>query len=178
MAAIANRYAKALVEVCFSEGTHEQVGRELRQFEQLLQQNSELSLFYSNPAIPAAKKKKATSEILKKLAFSVTTSNFLFVLIDNYRMSFLVEIRKAFFQFLNEKLGMVRVDVTCALPVDDPTQSHLSTKLEQLTKRKVQLVFHADPELIGGVVTRIGDTIYDGSVRQHLTTLKNRLSTL
>lgn len=176
MAAIANRYAKALVDVSFSQGLHEQVGRELDQFDRLLRENRELHQFYANPAIPAVKKNAATLEILRKLAFCRATANFILILIDNYRMGYFEEIRAAFYQFLNERLGVVRVDVTSALEVDGQTQARLVAQLEKLTSRKVQLKFQSDPSLIGGMVARIGDTIYDGSVRQQLNSLKNRLS--
>jgi F-type H+-transporting ATPase subunit delta len=176
LAAIANRYAKALVDVSFPQGLYEQVGQELDQFDQLLTENRELHRFYANPAIPAAKKKLATSEILQKLAFCSSTANFILILIDNYRMGFFSEIRTAYYQFLNERMGVVRVDVTSALAIDPQTQAGLTARLEKLTSRKVQLKFASDASLVGGLVTRIGDTIYDGSVRQQLNSLKNRLS--
>jgi F-type H+-transporting ATPase subunit delta len=176
LAAIANRYAKALVDVSFPQGLHEQVSRELDRFDQLLRDNRELRQLYANPAIPAAKKNTVTGVILQKLAFGSTTANFILILIDNYRMGYFEEIRAAYYQFLNERLGVVRVDVSSALDVDGQTQARLVAQLEKLTSRKVQLKFQSDPSLIGGVVTRIGDTIYDGSVRQQLNSLKNRLS--
>jgi F-type H+-transporting ATPase subunit delta len=91
-------------------------------------------------------------------------------------MGFFSEIRTAYYQFLNERLGVVRVDVTSALAIDPQTQAGLTARLEKLTSRKVQLKFASDASLVGGLVTRIGDTIYDGSVRQQLNSLKNRLS--
>lgn len=176
MSAIANRYAKALVDVSFKLNQHEQVARELLQFEDLLARQNELVLFYSNPAIAAAKKKAATKEVLAKLAFGSTTSNFLLVLIDNHRMGGFPEIRKAFQHELNNRLGVTQAEVITASELDAETHQKLETKLAALTGKKVALKFASDPSLIGGVVTRIGDTIYDGSIRQQLNSMKSRLS--
>jgi F-type H+-transporting ATPase subunit delta len=174
--AIANRYAKALVDVSLKLNQHEQVSQELFQFENLLTSQKELSRFYSNPAIPAAKKKIATAEILKRLALSQTTSNFISVLIDKHRMGYFPEIRKAFHQELNIRLGIAQAEITTANDLDPQTQAHLEERLEALTGKKVVLKFSKDADLIGGVVTRIGDTIYDGSIRQQLNAMKARLS--
>ena len=176
MPAIANRYGKALVDISFKLNQHEQVAQELLRFEHLLATQRELALFYSNPAIAVAKKKAATKEILTKLAFGSTTSNFLLVLIDNHRMSSLAEIRKAFQQELNNRLGVTQAEVTTAAELDAETHQKLEAKLAALTGKKVALKFANDPGLIGGVVTRIGDTIYDGSIRQQLNSMKSRLS--
>jgi F-type H+-transporting ATPase subunit delta len=174
--AIANRYAKALVDVSFRLNQHEQVNQELLQFEDLLDRQKDLALFYSNPAIAVAKKKAATREILAKLAFGPATSNFLLVLIDNHRMGSFPEIRKAFQQELNNRLGVAQAEVTTAASLDTATHQKLEAKLAALTGKKVALKFASDPGLIGGVVTRIGDTIYDGSIRQQLNSIKSRLS--
>ena len=176
MPAIANRYAKALVAVSFKLNQHEQVAQELLQFEDLLAHHKELVLFYTNPAIAVAKKKAATRELLGKLAFSQTTSNFLLVLIDNHRMGGFAEIRKAFQQELNNRLGVTQAEVTTAAELDAQTHQKLVARLAALTGKKVALKFANDPGLIGGVVTRIGDTIYDGSIRQQLNSMKSRLS--
>ena len=176
MSAIANRYAKALVDVSFKLNQHEQVAQEVLQFEELLAHQKELVLFYTNPAIAVAKKKAATKEILEKLAFGPTTSNFLLILIDNHRMGGLAEIRKAFQQELNDRLGVTQAEVTTAAELDAETHQKLEVKLATLTGKKVALKFAKDPGLIGGVVTRIGDTIYDGSIRQQLNSMKSRLS--
>ncbi len=133
-------------------------------------------IFYSNPAIAVAKKKAATKEILAKLAFGPTTSNFLLVLIDNHRMGGFAEIRKAFQHELNNRLGVTQAEVTTATELDAETHQKLEAKLAALTGKKVALKFANDPGLIGGVVTRIGDTIYDGSIRQQLNSMRSRLS--
>jgi F-type H+-transporting ATPase subunit delta len=176
LAVIAKRYGKALAEVSFKLGEHDRVRQELGQFDELLNQHRELELFYANPAIPLPKKRAATSELLQRLGFCKQTYNFILVLIDNHRVGYFGEIFKAFREVLNEYLGVIQADVTTAFEVDNEIQSRLAQKLEALTGKKVQLKFGISPELIGGVITRIGDTIYDGSVRQQLKLIQNRLS--
>jgi len=176
LAVVAKRYGKALAQVSFQLGLHERVGRELSQFDELLNQHRELQLFYANPAIPLAKKRTATSELLGRLSFCKETSNFLLVLIDNHRVGYFGEICVAFREALNEHLGVVQADVTTAFEINNEVQTQLGQKLEGLTGKRVRLKFGISPELIGGVITRIGDTIYDGSVRQQLELIKSRLS--
>jgi len=176
LAVIAKRYGKALAEVSFKLGQHERVGQELGQFDELLNRYRELQLFYINPAIPLPKKRAATDELLRRLEFCKETRNFIFVLIDNHRIDYFGEICKAFQEALNEHLGVVQAEVTTAFEVDSDIKTRLGQKLEGLTGKRVLLKFGIGPELIGGVITRIGDTIYDGSVRQQLELIKNRLS--
>jgi F-type H+-transporting ATPase subunit delta len=176
LSVIANRYAKALVDVSLKLNQHEQVAEELLQFENLLANQKELAVFYSNPAIPVPKKQAATKEILQKLAPSPTTSNFILVLIDKHRMGYFADIRKAFEQELRHRLGVAEAEITTARELDADTRARLEAKLSSLTGKKVLLKFGKNPDLIGGVVTRVGDTIYDGSIRQQLNSLKARLS--
>ena len=176
MAAIANRYARALADVSFKTSQHECVQRELLQFEQLLNREHELLLFFTNPAVPVPRKKAASREILQRLGFSSLTSNFVLVLLDNHRISYFSEIRSAYQRAANERLGLVEAKITTAAEVDGQVKSQLESRLAQLTGKRVLLKFEVDRELIGGVITRIGDTIYDGSVRQQLSLIKARLS--
>lgn len=176
MPAIANRYAKALVDVSFKTNQYEQVAAELLRFEDLLARNRDLAIFYSNPALPVAKKKAATREILNRLAFSLLTSNFLYLLIDNHRIGGFSDIRKAFQQELSNRLGITQAEITTSTELDVETRQKLEGTLAALTGKRVALKFSNDPTLIGGIVTRIGDTIYDGSIRQQLNSLKSRLS--
>ena len=91
-------------------------------------------------------------------------------------MGYFGEIRKAFQQELNNRLGVAQAEITTVADLDAGTQAQLETKLAALPGKKVILKFSKDPGLIGGIVTRIGDTIYDGSIRQQLNSIKTRLS--
>ena len=176
MAAIAKRYGKALASVSLKLGRHERVGQELSRFDELLNQSPELQLFYRNPAISLPKKRAATEELVRRLRLDQTTSNFILVLVDKHRVGYFGEIRRSFEEAINEHLGVVGARVTTAFEIDDEIKTKLEHKLERLTGKRVLLKFEIRPTLVGGVITRIGDTIYDGSVRQQLELIKQRLS--
>lgn len=177
MAAIANRYARALAEVSFKLGQQEAVERELEQFGQLLDRHRELSAFYEDPAIGAARKKAATSQLLARLGFCKTAGNFIQVLVERGRMGYFNEMLEAFRQEVRDRLGIVEVGVTTSTEIGRPLRDQLAQALEQLSGKRVQLRFRTDPQILGGVITRLGDTIYDGSVRQQLQQMRERLST-
>ncbi|MEW5977520.1 MAG: ATP synthase F1 subunit delta [Acidobacteriota bacterium] len=176
MAGIANRYARALLEVSFELGQTERIERELQAFENLLVSEPDLPRFYADPSIAASKKRAATREILNRLEFSPAIRNFLFVLIDKARMGLFSEICRAFRAELNERRGILRAEVTTAVELGPAVQSQLQRTLEDRLGKKMEVRFAVDAELIGGVVTRVGDTIYDGSIRQQLALLREQLS--
>jgi F-type H+-transporting ATPase subunit delta len=175
LSAVANRYAKALVDVCLKLSVQDQVTTDLLAFENLLNTQAELRSLYLNPAVPVPKKKAITAEILERFSFTQTTINFISVLVDQHRIGYFSSIRKAFHQLMNDQLGIVEAEVTMASDLDSATQDLLLARLSELTGRKVTFKFTIDPNIIGGIVTRIGDTIYDGSIRQRLNTLKTQL---
>ncbi|MFN8005542.1 MAG: ATP synthase F1 subunit delta [Terriglobia bacterium] len=176
MSAVANRYAKALVDVCLKQKVQDHVAADLQAFEELLNAHAELRAMYLNPAIPVPKKKAITTQVLQHFSFAQATSNFIQIMVDHHRIGYMAAIRRAFHQLLNEQLGVVQAEVTTATDLDAATQERLLTKLKALTGKNVVLKFTKDPGIIGGLVTRIGDTIYDGSIRQRLNTLKAQLS--
>ena len=177
MVVIANRYAQALVDVSCKLGQHEEVEREMEQFGQLLDGNRELSAFYEDPAISAAKKKVVTSQLLVRMGSCKTTGTFIHALVDRNRMVYFNAVLAAFRQGVRDRLGIVEVGVITSTEISDSLRDQLSRVLEQVSGKQVQLRFQTDPHILGGVITRVGDTIYDGSVRQQLQQMKERLST-
>ena len=103
------------------------------------------------------------------------TANLLRTLLRHYRLHHLAAVYEQFQREINERRGMVRAEVTTASSVSRAEQDALSTRLREMTGKQVQLEFKTDPELIGGIVTRIGSVIYDGSVRTQLQAVKQRL---
>ncbi|HVS21390.1 MAG TPA: ATP synthase F1 subunit delta, partial [Pyrinomonadaceae bacterium] len=105
-----------------------------------------------------------------------TTVNFLKVLLQNQRLTELGEINRKFAEVLDDRAGMVAATVTTARTVPESSQQELHAKLTSLTSKKVRVDFETDPELIGGIVTRIGSTVYDGSVRNQLQMIRQRMA--
>lgn len=176
MQTVARRYATALADVVTARGEAQAVQQELRDWEQLMQSNEQLMEVFRNPTIPYEQKRKVLNALIARARVRPTTANFLQVLLQNQRLPELSEVNRRFAQVLDERSGVVSAEVTTARPVPPSTQESLRTKLAAMTGKNVRLSFTTDEELIGGIVTRIGSTIYDGSVRNQLQQVKERLA--
>lgn len=172
---IARRYATALADVVLKIGETDQVKSELKEWEVLINANSDLQTVFSNPAIVHLSKEKVLEGLLDKTRPSKTTANFLRVLLSNSRLTELSEINERFASVLDERNGIVAADVTSARDLRDDERSELKANLEKLTGKTVNLNFDTDKELIGGVVTRVGSTVYDNSVKTQLENLREQL---
>jgi len=104
------------------------------------------------------------------------TRNFLNVVIDHDRMELLDEIVEAYESLVNERLGITTADVITARPLGEAEKQDLAGALSAKTGKTVRMNFSLDPNLIGGVVARVGSTIYDGSVRGSLERLREQLT--
>ncbi len=173
---VARRYASALADVVLDRGEAKEVQAELQEWEKLLQANANLQEVFRNPTIALDQKRAVLNKLIERAQPRGTTANFLKVLLQNQRLTDLAEINQKFANLLDERAGMVAATVTTARPVPDNTQQSLQEKLATLTQKKVRLDFEEDPDLIGGLVTRIGSTVYDGSVRSHLQQIKERMA--
>jgi F-type H+-transporting ATPase subunit delta len=110
------------------------------------------------------------------LELSGIARNFLFVLVDHRRIASLSEIIHSFELVVDERLGFARAEVSAASELAEGQRTALRTELERLTGKRIRARFAVDGALIGGVVARIGSTVYDGSVRGQLDSLERRLS--
>jgi F-type H+-transporting ATPase subunit delta len=109
------------------------------------------------------------------LAISRIARNFLFVLSDRRRIATLAEILEAFELLLDERLGFTRAEISSAAELNQQHRDSLASRFEHLTGRKMRMRFSVDGGLLGGLVARIGSTVYDGSVRGQLEALGRRL---
>ena len=173
---IARRYAAALADVVLERGEANLIQQELQQWSQLILGNENLQEVFRNPTIALDNKRAVLKQLIDRTKPQQTTANFLKVLLHNQRLAELPEINRKFAEILDQRAGMVAATVTTARPVPDEIQARLSEKLVSVTQKKVRLNFEQDPELIGGLVTRIGSTIYDGSVRSQLKQIKERMA--
>jgi F-type H+-transporting ATPase subunit delta len=137
--------------------------------------NAELLSAFSNPSIAHSDKENVLEGLIRRTAPSHTTANFLRVLLRNDRLTDLSEINERFAFELDERSGQISAEVLSARELADSERADLRTNLERLTGKKVNLNFGVDPNIIGGVVTRIGSKVYDGSVRTQLDNLKQEL---
>jgi F-type H+-transporting ATPase subunit delta len=172
---IARRYGTALADVVLKTGETQTVSSELKSWEEMLASSSDLRSALANPAIAHLDKAKVLESLIAKTNPSKTTANFLRVLQRNSRLTELSEINEKFAAVLEERSGHVAAEVTSARELSADQKGELKSNLEKLTGKQVQLNFGIDENIIGGVVTRVGSTVYDGSVRTQLENLKEQL---
>ena len=174
--AIARRYAVALADVVTSRGEAQEVREELAAWDTLMRSNAQLLEVFRHPTIPYEQKRGVLDELIRRSRPRPTTANFLRVLLQNHRLAELSEVSTQFAQELDRRAGVVNAQVTTARPLPADAQEALRARLGQLTGSRVRLQFEVDDELIGGVVTRIGSTLYDGSVRGQLQQIRQRMT--
>jgi F-type H+-transporting ATPase subunit delta len=172
---VSRRYALALADVVMKSGDVENVKSELKTWERLFAENADLQDAIGNPVIAHASKVRVLESLLERTKPSKTTSNFLRILLRNGRLSDLTNINDKFVSVLEERSGSVVANVSSARELSDSQQKELKINLEKITGKQIKLDFKVDPDLIGGVVTRIGSTIYDSSVKTQLENLKEEL---
>ena len=172
---VARRYAIALADVVLKSGETGTVKTELKLWADLMNQNGNLQDAFANPAITHVDKVKVLESLLAKTKPSKTTANFLRVLLRNSRLTELAEINEKFVSVLDERSGIVAAEVTSARPLSDTEKSEFQANLAKLTGKQVNLNFNINESIIGGVVTRVGSTVYDGSVKTQLENLKKEL---
>lgn len=172
---IARRYATALADVAGKKGDAVQVRKEIEGWATMMKDNAGLKEVFGNPTVPAEQKRNLLSALLERTKVGNTTANFLQILLTNGRLTEISEISEKFTQVLEERAGVVKAQVTTARPVAPETQEALRARLAGMTGNQVRLQFANDEDLIGGLVTRIGSTIYDGSVRSQLQQVKERM---
>jgi len=173
---VARRYASALADVVLKSGEARKVQEELLTWERLFQTSPVLPEVFGNPTIALDQKRAVLNKLIDRSKPTATTANFLKVLLQNQRLMDLGEINKKFAEILDIRAGMVAATVTTARTVPDNAQESLQAKLLSVTGKKVRINFTTDSELIGGLVTRIGSTVYDGSVRNHLQQIKAKMA--
>ena len=171
----ARRYAKALLEVALKQSNFSTVLEEMEMFRAHLQSVLMLKVLFLNPAIPNEKKKKVLEGLSTKMKFQQLTLNFLTTLIHRDRLNLLEQIGVSADQQYLERQGILVVGVTAAKKLEPGEQQKLTAKLEGFTGKKVRLENTINPALIGGAITRIGTTLYDGSVEAQLQQMRTRI---
>lgn len=177
LSVVATRYGRALADVVVSanvDGTV--VLSALRQVEAVIQSSDELRSALQSPAVSPGRKRAAMQRILTPLGLPDKVLNFVNVIIDHRRAKDLPNIVDAFEQLLDERLGFIAADVRSAKELTDSQRSALESQLSRLSGKKARSKFSIDPSLIGGVVARVGSTVYDGSVRGQLDRLRTKLA--
>ena len=177
MAAIASRYARALVEVILENKIDADIARrQLQAIVEAVQESDDLRRVWESPAVLPEQKRAVLDGIAKQIGAVKPIRNFIAVLIDHRRMPMLSDIARQFEAELDVQLGFVEVEISSARTLTPGEKRDLENRVERMTGKKVRPRYSSNPELLGGVSVRVGSTIYDGSVRGQLEKMRQQLS--
>lgn len=174
---IAGRYARALADVIAETSEYRRSLDELAGFAAVYAESAELRNLFEAPAVALASKLRVLDTVAHRLGASLPVSNFLRVLVKNYRMAHFEEIYQAFRRIANQRLGIVAIRITSAAELDQGQRDAMAARFREITGRQVEFEFNLDPDLVGGLRAQVGSTVYDGSVRGALSRFKEQLAT-
>ncbi len=173
--AAATRYARALLDVAERQGQLERVEQEASAFAALIEEQPLLRKSLLNPAVPPAPKRAVVASLLEHAGGQCEiTVRLLTLLAERNRLTLLPEIVEVFRDQLMEHRGVVRARITTAEPLPAPRIEEITKRLASATGKQVMVETGTDPDVIGGLVTQIGSTVWDGSIARHLERLRHR----
>ena len=173
--AMARRYAEALADVANDRNQVDQIDNEIRVFAEMMKSSRELHDTFASPVVSQSDKLKLLEALVARTSTGQMTANLLRTMLGHYRLHHVAEVYEQFRREINERKGLIIAEVTTAGEVGPSEQAKLGRTLEQMTGKRVEFKFKTDPSLIGGMVTRVGSVVYDGSVRTQLQEIKERL---
>ena len=173
---VARRYASALFDVTRRSGTHDRAGRELSDIARTIAGHAELSRVLGSPAIPPAVKRTIVASLLESAGdLSGEVRRMVTLLADRDRMGLVGDVAAAFEERLREENKEVNAEIVTAVPLKAENRTALGDALSRLTGRRVTVAERIDPGIVGGVIARVGGTVYDASLTRQLERLRDRL---
>jgi F-type H+-transporting ATPase subunit delta len=173
---LARRYAKAIFEIGAQQGGLDKLGTDVRAFAACMKESPELVSTLTSPAIRRSDRKKVIDGLLQRLGVVTATRNLFYLLLEGERLATVPAIARELDAMIEARAGRVSAQITSAKPLDPAQLSQITAALEKLSGKKVSVTKREDPELLGGVVAKVGDTVYDGSLRTQLRTIRDELS--
>jgi F-type H+-transporting ATPase subunit delta len=172
---LGRRYASALLALAEERKNVDHVRRDLSDFVKSWNESRELRTVFENPSVSAEARRNVLREIGTRTSMDPQLLNTLLVLADRGRLSQLPDVFDSFEAMAEAKSGKLRAEVTSAAELPEAYFTELGATLERVTGRKVSVTHKVDPSLLGGVVTRVGDRVFDGSLKNRLSELKDEL---
>lgn len=172
---VARRYAKALLIIGKEDGQAETYRDELDGFAKLMAKEKELEQAITNPLYAASGRKKVLEIIVDKVGLSKIVASFLLLLFDKGRFDFLSDINDFYQKLADELKGVLRASLVSASELSSETVEKIRTTLSKRTGKDIILQVEQDPGLIGGIVSRIGDLVLDGSIKSQLLNMRESL---
>ena len=170
------RYANALMDLAADSKAVDKVLKDLGELAKMIDSSSDLAAMISSPMIEKAQQQEAMFALAKKAKFQKLTSNFFGVLVQNGRLSALPVVITAFQNEYAKRQGQVSATVTAAQKLSAKQEKELQASLSKVAGSDVVLDIQIDPEILGGLIVKIGSTMIDNSVSRKLVRLKNAMS--
>ena len=174
MEEIAAVYARSLFEVAKDQGKLDDVRAQLGEFADAMHETRELQMFFFSPYFSTEEKQDGLDRTVSGADPIVV--NFLKLLIENHRMPVIFRLRRAYEELWQQENKLLPVQITSAVELDRATVSSLGDRIAEQTGRRVDLSANVDPEILGGIVVRVGNSILDASVRNRLEQLRKQVA--
>jgi len=171
---VARRYAQALIEQAEAAGVTEKVDADVAVIRDAMEASRELVRLFESPIVSRDRKRAALRALLADRVEGITM-RFVELLVEKRREALFLEIAASYGSLRDEEMGIVTVSVRSARPMDAGDEQDVRQRMEELTGKRVRLETSVDASLMGGLVVRVGDTVYDGSVQNRLEGLRDRL---
>jgi F-type H+-transporting ATPase subunit delta len=174
MEEIAKVYARSLFEVAREHGKLDELREQLAQFADALEENRGLAVFFFSPYFSTKEKQEALGRLLDGAEEELV--NFLSLLIEKHRMPVIFRIRGEYERLWDEENRTLPVEITSAIELDQATTEKLGKTIGERAGRKVTLAARVDPNILGGIVVRVGNSILDASIRNRLEQLRRHVA--
>ena len=173
---LARRYAKAVIALGTDTKNLDKVAGDLRTLAGAMKTSPELVTVLTNPSLRRSDRKKVIDALLARIDAQPHTRNVINLMLDGERMGVVVDLSREVDAMIAARSGRVAAEITSAKPLDPSQLSQITAALEKLSGKKVDVTKKTDAELLGGVVAKVGDVVYDGSLRTQLRNLRDELS--
>jgi F-type H+-transporting ATPase subunit delta len=173
MEEIAAVYARSLFEVAKETSKLDEIREQLGEFADALTDSHELQVFFFSPYFSTQEKEEGLDRALE--GADPMFENFLKLLIENHRMPVLFRIRRAYEALWREENKLLPVQITSAVELDERTVEQIGDQIAEQTGRKVELAAEVEPDILGGIVVRVGNSVLDASVRNRLEQLRKQV---
>jgi len=174
MEEIAAVYARSLFEVAKEQGKLDSVREQLGEFADALEETRELQVFFFSPYFSTTEKEDGLDRAVS--GADAVIINFLKLLIENHRMPVIFRVRRGYEELWEEENKLLPVRVTSAVELDKSTVSQIGDKIAEQTGRKIDLAAEVEPDILGGIVVRVGNAVLDASIRNRLEQLRKQVA--
>ena len=176
MKSASHQYANALADIALAQGAAEPALKQLADFGAAYAESAELRNFLASPAVDRDAKHGVIEKLVARMGASKIIRNFVFLIVDHGRAHILPEIVSAFQEVVRQRQGIAEAEISTAIELNAAQKAEFAITLERLTGKRVEAKYSLEPALLGGAVVRIGDAIYDGSLRHRLDEMRARLA--